>query len=92
MNESKQIRNWGVPAWIGKLLLAMMASLLPAFAQQEVAPTWYDPWPKLDTATVHSSQPRAVVYRHRRTGRAATRSRTSGKARVKRQPAGPRPS
>ena len=82
MKESKQIRNWRVLAPVGKLLLALMASLLPAVAQQEVAPTWYAPWPIPDTAPVNSSQPRVVTYRHRRTAPAVTRSRHTGKSRA----------
>jgi len=31
--------------------------LLPAYGQQEVDPTWYDPWAAPTTAVVHPSQP-----------------------------------
>lgn len=36
--------------------------LLPAYGQQEVDPTWYDPWAAPNTAAVHPSQPPAVVH------------------------------
>jgi hypothetical protein len=36
--------------------------LLPAYGQQEVDPTWYDPWAAPSTAVAHPSQPPAVVH------------------------------
>lgn len=36
--------------------------LLPAYAQQEVTPSWYDPWAAPNaTAIAHAAQPPAVV-------------------------------
>jgi hypothetical protein len=36
--------------------------LLPAYGQQEVDPTWFDPWAAPSTAVAHPSQPAAVVH------------------------------
>ena len=35
--------------------------LLPAYGQQEVDPTWYDPSPAANAATVSPAQPTAAV-------------------------------
>ncbi|MGB8065051.1 MAG: hypothetical protein WCF26_24405 [Candidatus Sulfotelmatobacter sp.] len=36
--------------------------LLPAYAQQDVAPSWYDPWAAPTTAVAHPAQAPAVVH------------------------------
>lgn len=35
--------------------------LLPAYAQQDVAPSWYDPWAAANTAVAHPAQAPAVA-------------------------------
>jgi hypothetical protein len=60
---SKAISASGVPAYFAALLGAIFTILLlPAYGQQEVDPTWYDPWPAPNSAAVHPSQPPAVVH------------------------------
>jgi hypothetical protein len=78
MNGSKAISPRRVLTFIAMLSAAMVTTLLvPAHAQQEVDPTWYDPYavpntvaqvvPAAVTNTVvaHSSQPAVAFHRHR---------------------------
>jgi hypothetical protein len=36
--------------------------LLPAYAQQDVAPSWYDPWAAPNIGIAHPAQPPAVAH------------------------------
>jgi hypothetical protein len=52
-----------VPAFIAMLCGAIFTILLlPAYGQQEVDPTWYDPWAAPTAAAVHPAQPPAAVH------------------------------
>src|SRR5260370_4303770 len=63
MNESSGISRSRVPAFIAMLFGAIFTILLlPAYGQQEVDPTWYDPWAGPTTAVVHPAQTPAGVY------------------------------
>jgi hypothetical protein len=63
MNGSRGIRRCRIPAFMAMLFGAIFTILLlPAYGQQEVDPTWYDPWAAPNTAVVHPSQPPAVVH------------------------------
>jgi hypothetical protein len=60
---SKGIRRSRVLAFSAMLFGAIFTILLlPAYGQQEVDPTWYDPWTAPNAAVVQPSQPPAVVY------------------------------
>ena len=62
MNRSEVISQNSALPYIAMLLGAMLTILmLPAFGQQEVDPTWYDPW-VASNATVNLAQPPAVVH------------------------------
>ena len=64
MNRSG-MRACRVLAFIAMLFGVMVTTLpLPAYGQQEVDPSWYNPWPATNTAVVHSSQPQAAIRRH----------------------------
>ena len=58
--------------------------LLPAYGQQEVDPTWYNPWAP-SAAAVQTSQPQAAKSEHqRRQAKVKSASTTqTAKARVK---------
>jgi hypothetical protein len=65
--------------------------LLPAYGQQEVDPTWFDPWIAPNAAVVHPAQPPAVVHttqspvatrRYQQTVRSASATAESGKFRA----------
>jgi hypothetical protein len=65
--------------------------LLPAYGQQDVDPTWYDPWAPA-AAVVNPAQPPAVAHlaqsplpalQYRQADRSATSAADSGKLRVK---------
>jgi hypothetical protein len=43
---------------------AIVTIFLPAYAQQEVDPAWYDPWAIANTVVVHSPQPQEATIRH----------------------------
>jgi hypothetical protein len=66
--------------------------LLPAYGQQEVDPTWYDPWAAPIAAVVHPAQPPAAVHlsqspvsthRYQQTVRSVSPTADAGKFRVK---------
>lgn len=60
---SKGISRCRVLASMAMLLGAIFTILLlPAYGQQEVDPTWYDPWAAPNTAVVPPSRPPAVVH------------------------------
>jgi hypothetical protein len=62
-NESKGSKRSRVPAFIAMLSGAIFTILLlPAYGQQEVDPTWYDPWAAPTAAAVHPAQPPAVLH------------------------------
>jgi hypothetical protein len=76
------VRIAGIVGWSRKLLpLAMLPVLLaPAYSQQEVDPTWYDPWTTASKATVHHLQEERKADRaHRKKINSATSARTSKK-------------
>jgi hypothetical protein len=90
---SKGIGRRRVPAFIAMLFGAIFTILLlPAYGQQEVDPTWYDPWAAPNTVVVHPSQPSAVVHssqppvasdRHQQTVRSVSLTPDAGKFRGK---------
>ena len=91
MNGLKSIRSCRVPAFIAMLFSAIFTILLlPAYGQQEVDPTWYDPWVSPNTAVVHpqppavvhSSQPSATTSRDQ-TVRSTSQAQDAGKVRGK---------
>ncbi len=66
--------------------------LLPAYGQQEVDPTWYDPWVAPNAPVVPPAQPPAVIHRsqsplptlqYQQADRSVTSAADSGKLRVK---------
>jgi hypothetical protein len=62
MNRSSAMRRWAASAMLfGAMVTALM---LPAYGQQEVDPTWYNPWPGQNQAVAHSAQPQAASHRH----------------------------
>jgi len=86
MNSQNNFGSCKRFAWIAVLTGAMVTTFsLAAFAQQEVDPTWYDPWaPK--TAPVHTEAqpaPPAAVQHHARIKHVST-SRRVAKASGKR--------
>jgi hypothetical protein len=84
MNRSKDFRPRSVLAWVALLFAVMITTLLPAYGQQEVNPTWFDPWPGPNTVVAHSSQPRAAIRRHQRTVKSVSAAPGAGKLRAKR--------
>ena len=63
-------------AWLGAMALPML--LVPAYGQQEIDPTWYDPWP---AATKTTAQPRpaksADLKNHRKVNAASVQQHKS---------------
>jgi hypothetical protein len=88
MNRSRDFKPRKVLAWIALLFGVMVTTLLPAYGQQEVNPTWFDPWPGPSAAVAHSSprspQPRAAIRRHQRTVKSVSAAPGAGKLRAKR--------
>jgi hypothetical protein len=82
MNRSRDFRLGRVLGWMAMLFGVMVTTLLPAYGQQEVNPTWYDPWGT--PSAVHSSAPRVAMHRHQRTVRPLSAARVAGKVHGKR--------
>ena len=93
MNRSKSIRPRRVLALIATLFAAMVTVfMLPAFGQQEVDPTWYNPWADANTAAVHSTKPRAAIHRHQGKVKSVSSARVAGKVRGNKTTTRPRSS
>lgn len=93
MNGSKAIGKCRVLASLATVVGAIFTILLlPAYGQQEVAPTWYDPWAAPQAAVIHSAQPPAAVHaskppaaarRYRQTVRSLSPAPQAAKLRAK---------
>jgi hypothetical protein len=91
MNGSKSIGRRRVLASMAMLCGAIFTiMLLPAYAQQDVNPDWYDPTP--NAAVVHPAQPPAVVqssqppiatHRYQQTVKSVSPAPDAAKLRVK---------
>jgi hypothetical protein len=81
MKASRGCKPFRRSALFAALLGAMLtAGLVPVYGQQDVNPTWYDPWAATNTALVHSPTAQTTVPLHPGTVRAG-RWRSSWKAR-----------
>ena len=91
MNGSKGIGRCRVLASMAMLSGAMFTILLlPAYAQQDVSPDWYDPAPNAaavhpaqPAGVAHSSQPPVATHRYQQTVGSASTAPNAGKHRVK---------
>jgi hypothetical protein len=73
MNGLKRISGCRSLAMIATLFGAMVtAFLVPAYGQQEVDPSWYNPWTPPNVAVAQSAQPRVIHHRHVRTVKTAS--------------------
>lgn len=89
---SKVARRYRALASSAMLLGAIFTIfLLPAFGQQEVDPTWYDPWaephaavayPHQPPAVVHASQSPVATHRYQQTVRSVSSARDAAKFRA----------
>lgn len=93
MNESRDLSPFKILALIAIPFGAMVTTVsLPAYSQQEVDPTWYDPWAARNTVVLHSSQPQVAIHRHQRMVKSVSSARSARKVRGKRPTSQPRPS
>jgi hypothetical protein len=91
MNGSKSIGRCRIMASMAMMFGAIFTiMLLPAYAQQDVSPDWYDPAPNATVvhpaqppAVAHSSQPPAATHRYQQTVGSLSSAPDSGKLRVK---------
>jgi hypothetical protein len=91
MNGSKGMGRSRVLASMAMLFGAIFTiMMLPAYAQQDVNPDWYDPAPNAavvhpaqPAAAVHSSQLPVATHRYQQTVRSASTASDAGKLRVK---------
>ena len=80
-------------AWLTVLSGAMVATLsLSAFAQQEVDPTWFDPWAPTAATVQHHDQQTAVPAQHAAKVKHVSSTRRVAKVNVKHSANRPRPS
>jgi hypothetical protein len=70
---------------LGTMALPMLT--IPALAQQEVDPTWYDPWAAAPKAAAQSTQAKATETKqqHKMTTAAAARPKTRNQIQAKAQ-------
>ncbi|MGB9236757.1 MAG: hypothetical protein WCC04_20300 [Terriglobales bacterium] len=87
MNGSKASGSRGVFAHIAMMLATIFVMfLIPAYGQQEVDPTWYDPWAPPKAAVVQTAQtPTATAKhaRHRANVKSAPSPQRAGKVEAK---------
>jgi hypothetical protein len=90
MNGIKRTGRSRLLASTAMLFGAMFIMLLPAYAQQDVNPDWYDPTP--NAAVVHpaqpaaaaqSSRPSAATHQHQQMAKSLSPAAKAGKPRVK---------
>jgi hypothetical protein len=78
MNGSQNIKRRRVPAFMAMLFGALFVMLLPVYGQQEIDPTWYDPWVAPNALAGHSSQPQASGAEHHAKVKPASSVRAAG--------------
>ncbi len=103
MKPSKSVNSRRVLAFMAVVLGAMLTTmLLPAYAQQEIDPTWYDPYAVHDVVAkaapsttpaamaVHSPQPAVVFHRHPAAVKTVSSAQGAGRLHEKQPAAQPR--
>jgi len=98
MNRSRDIRSRRILAFMAMLFGAIVTTMLvPAYGQQEVDPTWYDPYPANTptnsaphTVAVHSSQAPVAIHQHQTPLTSPSLSQGSEKVRTKQSTAAPK--
>jgi hypothetical protein len=91
MNGSKAMKPRRALAMMAMLFGTILMTMLPAFGQQEVDPTYYDPWGTPKAEAVKASKPRAATKQQAKAKSAST-TRVVSKVRVKPATARTRPS
>jgi hypothetical protein len=85
MNGSRGFRPCRVLVLTATLFAAMVTTLpLPAYGQQEVDPTWYNPWAAPNAVAVHPAQPPVTIHRRAAVVKPVSSVRAVGKSREKR--------
>ncbi len=85
MNGSRGFSPCRVLVLTATLFAAMVTTLpLPAYGQQEVDPTWYNPWAAPTAAVVHPARPLVTIHRRTAVVKPVSSVRTPGKFREKR--------
>lgn len=77
------------------MLLGAMVATVPVYAQQDVDPTWYNPWTPPAAAAVQKAQPQVAAQKKQAKVKVAaqkTATQREAKARVKRTSSTARPS
>jgi hypothetical protein len=91
MNRSIDIRSHRILAFMAMLLGGILTIMvLPSYAQQDVDPTWYDPYavttppnPAPHTVAIHSSQTPVSIHQHQKTLTSASLSQGAERFRAK---------
>ncbi len=91
MNRSQDIRSRRILAFMAVLFGAILTTMvLPAYGQQDVDPTWYDPYavntppnPAPHTVAIHSSQTPVSIHQYQTTLTSASLSQGAEKFRAK---------
>lgn len=89
----ERMQSFKRAAWLALLSGAMVTTLsLSAFAQQEVDPTWFDPWAPSAAIVQHHDQQVAAPAHHAAKIKQVSSTHRVAKANVKHSANRPRPS
>ena len=96
MNRSRDIRSRRILAFMAMVFGAILTTMvLPSYGQQDVDPTWYDPYavstlpsPAPHTVAIHSSQAPLSIHQQQTTLTSASLSQGAERFRAKQSTAG----
>jgi hypothetical protein len=89
----ERMQSFKRAAWLAVLSGAMVTTLsLTAFGQQEVDPTWFDPWAPTAATVQHQDQQAAAPAHHTAKIKQVSSTRRMAKANSKHSANRPRPS
>jgi hypothetical protein len=81
MDSNKRTRNFAQRIAVNATLtvIAMLTLLVPAYSQQDIDPTWYNPWAELNQVAVQHPQSRPANRKTRREIRSAAAVRKNNR-------------
>jgi hypothetical protein len=98
MNRSRDIRSRRILAFMAMVFGAILTTMvLPSYGQQDVDPTWYDPYavstlpnPAPHTVAIHSSQAPLSIHQQQTTLTSASLPQGAERLRAKQSMAAPK--
>jgi len=83
MNASNVFRPCRMLAIMAVLFGAIVTTVPRAYAQQDVDPTWYDPWAPPAPAVVHTAQPQAASHKQQPKAKQVASSKRAAKVQAR---------